>query len=277
MKKIRLNSILLILVLIIFLLLFILFYLNDSKIISGFDVNKSEYLNGIDKIYWVNLDRSTDRKEKMEELFKDEVFNNIDIERISAVDGKSSNIDEILNSNLDNQNNKFTKIEHACLLSHLNTIKQSNEIDSNIVLIMEDDMTLEYKPYWKEPIKDIIKNAPSDWEIILLCYIYDKHLNNEYTLSGINNTSISSTGAYLINKKGVNKIMKSYKNNKFYLNKNLPMEADNYLFSECISYTYKYPYFTYPTENDSEIHSDHLPNHIKAKKITAKDVYGLDL
>ncbi len=276
-KITKVNSILL-LILFIFLCLIFYSYLNNKKIISGFDTDKSKYLDGINKIYWINLDRSTDRKEKMEEMFKDEAFENIEIERISAIDGKSKNIDNILNNNLENQNNKFTKLQHACLLSHLNTIKEirNNNNNNNINLIMEDDMTLEYKSYWKEPIKNIIKNAPSDWEIILLCYIYDKKLETNYTISGIYNTDISSTGAYLINKKGINKIMKSYKNNKFYLNKHLPLDADHYLFSECISYTYKYPYFTYNIDNDSEIHPEHLPSHVKAKKIIAKNAYGID-
>jgi GR25 family glycosyltransferase involved in LPS biosynthesis len=276
MKFNKVKIILILLILLISLLIF-LSYLNENKIISGFDTNKSEYLKGIDKIYWINLERSVNRKEKMEEFFKDEVFNGIEIERISAVDGKSNNINEILNNKLVNQNNKYTKIEHACLLSHLNTIKKCNESNNNIALIMEDDNTLEYKQYWKESLTNIIKNAPSDWEIILLGYNYQEKLNDTYTKTGLNNKIISSAGSYLINKKGTDKIMKSYKNNKFILNRDLPVEADNYLFTECISYTYKYPYFTYSFENDSEIHSDHLNAHNNAKRFIAKDVYGLDL
>jgi GR25 family glycosyltransferase involved in LPS biosynthesis len=251
-------------------------YLNNKKIISGFDINKSKYLDGIDKIYWINLDRSTDRKEKMEEMFKDEVFENIEIERISAIDGKSEDIDEILNKNFKIQNKYFTKLEHACLLSHLNTIKLFNESKNDVVLIMEDDMTLEYKPYWKDTVKNIIENAPKDWEIILLCYIYNEKLVDNYTKNGIHNTMVASTGAYLINKKGSNKIMEKYKNKKYDLNTDLSFSADFYLFTELISYTYKYPYFIYPTNNDSEIHSQDLDGHIKSKKLINKYIYNIN-
>jgi len=33
-----------------------------------------KYLDGIDVIYWINLDRATDRKIKMEKLFQDPMF-----------------------------------------------------------------------------------------------------------------------------------------------------------------------------------------------------------
>ena len=131
-----------------------------SKYKEGFD-NNIKYLDGVDVIYWINLDRSTVRRQKMEKMFKDEVFKGIDIVRVSAVDGKTANIKKILNDNFSNLSNKYTDIEYSCLLSHLNAIKTFNKSDYQNALIMEDDMTLEYKKYWKITIKECASNAPS--------------------------------------------------------------------------------------------------------------------
>ena len=39
------------------------------------------------------------------------------------------------------------------------------------------------------------------------------------------------------------------------------MVSDNYIFSKFNTYVYKYPYFTFPNDNDSTFHSDHLSYH----------------
>ena len=39
------------------------------------------------------------------------------------------------------------------------------------------------------------------------------------------------------------------------------MVSDNYIFSKVNTYIYKYPYFTFPNDNDSTLHSDHLNYH----------------
>jgi hypothetical protein len=38
------------------------------------NVNNINYLDGIECIYWINLNRSIDRKQKMEEMFTDPIF-----------------------------------------------------------------------------------------------------------------------------------------------------------------------------------------------------------
>ncbi len=265
-------------IIIIFCLILLLgiYFLFYNYLFDFSENDKNIYLNGINIIYWINLDKDIKRKKRMEEMFKDNVFKNIKIERISAVDGKSSNINNIINKNFKYYNKKYSKVEHACLLSHLNTIRLFNASNNDISLIMEDDMTLEYKLYWQETIKDIIKNAPKDWEIILLCYInYNGILNKKYTKNGKNNKMVYSTGAYLINKKGANKINNLYINNKYELNNNYPVEADGYLFTELNTYTYKYPYFIYPNDNDSSIHPEHISAHNKSKKIIDKELYKI--
>ena len=251
----------LIIVLVIISIIF-LFYTRTKKD-SFKNKTKKDYLDGIDVIYWINLDRSLDRRQRMEQMFEDPVFKGKKIVRISAVDGKASNIDQVLNASFEGMHlDKFTKVEYACLLSHLNTIKQFSESNDETALIMEDDTTLEYKPYWKKSVKQIIDAAPSDWEIIQLCINTQKPLKKLYTRNN-GHLQIFGTGAYVINKKCAENFNKNnYKQLQF-----SEHTADKYLYNQTITYTYKYPMFTYNFNESSTIHQDHINDHNTSKKI----------
>ena len=123
--------------------------LINDKIIYKID----KYINGFDIIYWINLDRSNDRRNNMLKMLSYLPIRNI---RITAIDGKNSTDDMIYN-NIITTNYNGSKTEFACLLSHLNTIRLFSESDYNIALILEDDMTLEFAKYWIKDIKSIIE------------------------------------------------------------------------------------------------------------------------
>ena len=132
-------------------------------------------------------------------------------------------------------------------------------------------MTLEFKPYWKKTAKQIIENAPSDWETIQLCYIIsNKKPNLLYTKNAGN---IYSTGAYIINKTGANKIL-NY-SNKHKLNQKIKHPADDYLINSTLTYTYKYPMFIYAHDEKSTIHQDHVNGHNISKNTIMKNIYGI--
>jgi GR25 family glycosyltransferase involved in LPS biosynthesis len=235
--------------------------LNEQSIIN-------KYIGSIDVIYWINLDRSIERYNNMIKILSIIPIKNI---RISAVDGKNIS-DENLYSNYNFENNNRqeyrTKIEYACLLSHLNTIKRFSQSQNKIALIMEDDLSLDFVQYWDKSIDIIIKGAPNNWEIIQLSYIIGSNLPDlakQYTL---NKDHIWGAGAYIINQKGATKLMKTINSlgKKYNLDKNIKHTADNYLFASLITYVYKYPYFTYPDGNDSTIHTNNLEGHFASKK-----------
>ena len=56
-------------------------------------------------------------------------------------------------------------------------------------------------------------------------------------------------------------------NDVFNLNNsdNVPHNADYFIHGNTITYVYKYPYFTFPVDNTSTIHSDHLSYHHESK------------
>jgi GR25 family glycosyltransferase involved in LPS biosynthesis len=256
---------------IIFLIIILIFFIINKNINIEHYQDKN-YLDGIDIIYWINLEESIDRKNNMLNMFKDPIFKNKNIERINAIHGKKVN----LNNYIDNYNNKnyTSKSEYGCLLSHLETIRKFSNSNYNIALILEDDCTLEFKKYWKNNIKQIIKEAPSDWEIIQLCYIQE---DKNHPIHNWNNKEKYlkphqySTLSYLINKKGAKKIINSiydFNKNKYKLNdKNTAYVADVFIYNKLNTFVYKYPYFIYISNNDSTIHSDHISAHDKSKQI----------
>lgn len=236
----------------------------------------NKYMNCIDIIYWINLERSSERRKNMENILKNI---NIKNQRINAIDGKMLSNNYIYDR-LKGINKTRSKIEYACLLSHLDTIKIFSNSPYTNALILEDDISLEYTKYWNESICDIIKNAPHDWEIIMLNYIYAEKMIELYTPN--NDGKISSCQAYIINKKGAQKLINKILlfNNKYTLNKNFTHTADDYIYSSLKTYVYKYPYFTYSIENDSTIHDWHLDYHNHAKVLALlrwKEIYNFQL
>jgi GR25 family glycosyltransferase involved in LPS biosynthesis len=231
--------------------------------IEPFD-NKN-YLDGIDVIYWINLDRSPERRVYMETLLIDDCLHNIPNQRISAADGKAP---EQLYSSLTSYNKQGrSDYEYACLISHIKTIEEFSKSNYKIALILEDDVTLEFKKYWSNSIKDIINGAPKDWEIIMLyynCLYGDVFIANDF--EKYDAKEHSCTVSYIINKKGADRFIASHvKNKKYVLNDEFDHAADHYIYGNINTYVYKYPFFTYKTENDSTIHSDHLSTHVYNK------------
>lgn len=269
--KIKYNVFFYLLVCIVFLLLALIAFVMYKKksIKKGLTTNK-DYLDGIDVIYWINLDRSPERRVQMETILETPAFNGIPNQRISAFDGKKN--PKIIYSKLNIPSpKKQSDTEYACLLSHLEAIRTFNESNHETALIFEDDVTLEFKKYWTNTVSQIIENAPADWEILLLSYIYKGESNQFYTWEKNTDdydraTNYYSGISYLINKRGSSKIMKTYHNGVYTLDKNTHHVADSHLYELTNSYAYKYPMFIYKTNNNSTIHMDHIPYHVKSKQ-----------
>ena len=247
------------LIIVLLLILFILICKLKSKEVLN------NFLNGIDIIYWINLDRSPERRKNMEKMFQDNIFIDISNERFSAIDG--NNPDSI--NKIEYRNPNEGSNVYACLLSHLESIRKFNNSKYDIALILEDDCTLDFKKYWKKSVKEIINNAPNDWEIIMLSYYFegDSHIlwdwskmKNDYT-----DHETYSALSYIINKKGSNKLINDiYKNDKYTLKQHLSPHADRYIFASLKTYVYKYPMFIYKTENDSTL-GHNIQEHAKFK------------
>lgn len=277
-------------------------------------------MDGVDHILWINLERATERREQMEKMLKGltvpsfrccsaaaipkearEIFTKPfpeeNILRISAIDGGVENIFEYIDfdGNTPNcctvakrRNIKTTFVELACLISHLLAIHEFCRCGDygQTALIFEDDMTLDFKPYWDRSVREICAAATAhdpEWDIIQLACISgrvpEQNAANFELIAQNNNNGLYSTGAYIIKYesavKFINRIYDEKKrtyvldrfgcvvsdslrsvdniietNPVYYL-------ADHYLYTFNRTYNYKYPYFTAAYNEVSTIHRDH--------------------
>lgn len=230
-----------ILLIVIIMLLCILINSNKEKFICNIVDQPIPYT-----FYYINLEKAKDRNNTITNLFNKFKIKN---KRIDAILGETQRGKEI-----------------ACLKSHLKAIQTFYDSGEEIGIICEDDLSFEYKKYWRYNLEDVIKNAPSDWEVIQLAIIawYVPYLvvicsNSKY----INyHPWVCSTLCYAINRKGAEKILTS--------KQDIPSIIEHYIYTQTKTYIYKYPMFTYPTNNDSFIHTDHLSLHASSKERITK-------
>jgi hypothetical protein len=238
-------------------------YISEQILTNNVKYKKNlKLINNIDTIYWINLEESIERRNKMVELLKKFDIKN---ERINAINGKNEiNIHKKYFVCEKGNYPKYCNKEYAILSSHLNTIDlyckiPSSELLYGYALICEDDLSLDFINYWEKDIKKVIDEAPDDWDIIMLGY-FSLKINYENLYNKWNNEW--SAIAYLVNHKNVSSKIDNLKsNNKWICTEDDLMVSDNYIFSKLNTYVYKYPYFTFPNENDSTFHIDHLDYH----------------
>ena len=114
--------------------------------------------------YYINLERSKDRREGMEKRFAN-------LKRVEGVDGKELNIsNEVL------KKCRMSLGEIGCLQSHLKAIKTAYDNGDEGALIMEDDMRIDFINKWDKSIYEIVKDKPKDAECIILHCSGRKHI-----------------------------------------------------------------------------------------------------
>jgi GR25 family glycosyltransferase involved in LPS biosynthesis len=230
--------------------------------------SNKNYLYCVDIIYWINLDRCQERRNDMEQMFKDQIFEGVPIQRFPAFDGKIKVSFELFSD----YNGELLHIERACTLSHLECIRKlanSNLDDESVGMICEDDINLEFRKYWKYSVQEILDAAPSDCEILQLCYTLkdinlEKHTSYYYSTHDFG----WSTCCYIIKKKHAKKIIDTYfHNNKYHVAscENEVIVSDCFIYANLKSYTFAYPMFIYKSVNDSTIHTYHFDYHEQSK------------
>jgi GR25 family glycosyltransferase involved in LPS biosynthesis len=215
---------------------------------------------GIDAVLWINLDRNFERYQARQHDFRLLQNVGVNVERIQAADGKDDDVMiHFENERLEHK----TNMEYATLLSHLRAIQRFHRSNWSTIIIFEDDVSFEFSPYWREPLKAILDAAPPDWQMIQLSYMsFDPTDRVKSLYSAWNGTW--STLAYAVNRSGANAIMN--RRNATSRRWSLPPlkesfhEADWLLFVTAKTYVYRLPYFVWNTTH-SDIHPDHLDNH----------------
>ena len=187
--------------------------------------------------YVINLEKDHERFDKLKKSLK----NKLNLIRFNAIDGKKVNMN---NNNISRICKSICpKSVLGCGLSHIYLSKFILNNDNNdYALVLEDDVytpekNLNYK------INNIVKNAPKDWEIILLycqggCKNYKNYDKNIYEKTFTH----GSFAAYLINKKGQEKLSKLKLKNH--------IDVQVLMFSNIKSYSYNKKLF-YTDESTS--------------------------
>ena len=205
--------------------------------------------------YYINLDRSTDRREYMEEQIKRLGVKNI--ERVPGVDGsklknsKKGNIDEF---KVDIKwNEKLKNGETGCLLSHLRAIKKFSETDDEYAIIMEDDIVLDMAKSWNCSFSDFLEevNRRGEIEIVNLASYGHETPKKDFIFLERKDAEYFRTLAYLITRKGSQKILDSICDNNVSIRED--PRSDHYLYNFLNSRLLQPDLFIPSSDFDSQI------------------------
>jgi GR25 family glycosyltransferase involved in LPS biosynthesis len=156
------------------------------------------------KYYWINIDKSVNRKNFMEKQ-----FNNLNIEnyRISAITPDDfENVlvqKQPLSCNYPGCNT--CHYEFACLCSHIKAMQEGLKTNDEYFVIIEDDMFIPFIVDYEK----LINNMPKDTEILQMMILYGNTVNTLYDKLYLNDIHylrwqylLPSTGQYLISRQG---------------------------------------------------------------------------
>jgi GR25 family glycosyltransferase involved in LPS biosynthesis len=231
-----------------------------------FQSNQHPYLQSCPKIFYINMNRSQDRNQRMIKLFHEHGITNY--ERVEAVDGDK----------IPHLEQRLTVHEEATTMSHLKAVEQFYDSGLESAIICEDDISLEWIHLWKKPLHQIINEMPKDGEILQLGYtLYPHnfhHIKQDYNPFIL--VTFNGAMAYYITRIGAEKILlhHTWKNPRLYNYHKIRPVSDVVIFDLAKTYTYKYCLITYPDDNKSTIHDYHLSIHINSK-ICARKVFDI--
>jgi hypothetical protein len=218
------------------------------------DYNK---INGINAILWINLERSENRRNNMEELLKNINIPNF---RINAIDGKNVNVRDIINIEFQRE---LSNYEIACTLSHLKAVNYLKDLEGEYFMICEDDILLDTILLFNNDLNDIIRKSPK-FDVLLINKIWTYKFDQiypEWNDYWKNDLQIAGAGCYIISRSGINKLINDAEyidDNNFIFNTNKKFDvSDIYLYSKLDTFVYKYNFISMVYE-ESTIHNEHL-------------------
>jgi len=240
--------------------------------------NLTDPMAGVSAIYYINMDRSHDREVHMQSVLADPIFKDIPVERVRGIDGKSEDVFQYLDFYQCTKNPRMMETEYGCTLSHFRAIHQFAMTDEPVGLILEDDVTAEFVPFWSASLGELAERAPPDCEVLQLSYILFETLPEaEYEVWEMRK-NFCGTAAYLIKNEAAKRLIQylcrysSPAMPKYCLGPEVPYyhHADRFLYCFLKTYSYRCPPFTYRDSNDSVIHPDHMDFHAESKEKTKR-------
>ena len=254
------------------------------KLITQEDKNINNLLSNI-PIYVINLKRSKSRYDFMK---SQEIKYKIHFNYINAIDGNE--LTNISNGKVKffendikytNNDSKVNKYEVACTLSHIKAIMTAYYNNDEFALICEDDVIFDLFAINNISLKEIINNAPLDWEYISLNSVNCKDIILHEYQNYVKDKCWGMT-CYLINRKSMKNIIDKIYNadENIVLDKNISKRnttsADGLIPVIMKSYYTKNLFTTYNnnSEMESQIHKDHTNWHIKYSLLNIEKSYN---
>jgi hypothetical protein len=217
------------------------------------DNNKSFYkLQNLPPIYYINLDDQQNRRQYMEEQFA--YWKISDYTRISAHDGRNSDLSEILSRSYPDN---MTSGEIGCTCSHLKAIQYWYEhSETPTAIFMEDDVDISIARFWNFTFTDFICRVPYAWDCIQLAIISTGDINVSIHTRFVNSFS---TACYIITRHYAKKLLDlHYRDGKYRLDNGVKPRAtaDDLIYNAGL--TYACPLFLYKMDLGSSIHPEHV-------------------
>jgi GR25 family glycosyltransferase involved in LPS biosynthesis len=220
-------------------------------------------------IYYINLDKNVDRRRSTEEQLSKI---SQDYTRVPGVLGSLiTNLKkgEIQGVKFVNRYSKLKKAEIGCTLAHLMAIKTARDAGHEMALICEDDIYVDSYSITLT-IDELLARAPHDWEMLKLA-VGGIEITGDPTsptfISLDDEPDAWSNAAYLINRRGMDKILSVSGSNPFKLapfgtNPLLKPPtggvADKFIPGLMQTYIVMPPMFGFITSLPSTIHQDHV-------------------
>lgn len=205
--------------------------------------------------YYINLKKHKKRrKELYNEFSLYGLKNNVIIEAFDGKkikDMKKGTIDGYEYENKNDEENYEAQL--AITMSHFKAIKQAQNDNHKMAMIMEDDIRFTLVPYWKKTFEQILEEIPEDCEILLLA---NRKVNKVEEMTLLKAVVRDYNGVcYIITEKGMNKVSKFFNGKKF------KFDLENIVFDQGImtefkAYTYNLTLFLL---DNYEFKSSHSP------------------
>jgi GR25 family glycosyltransferase involved in LPS biosynthesis len=230
------------------------------------------------KFYYVNIDKSKDRRQFMENQFK-----SLGIENYERIKGITENIvdsyahpDDLVDEKYvcdPTEDKKYFKdcpncrVERAILQSHLKAIERGVENEDEYFIILEDDTVIPYNIDYELFIN---KFVPKDWEVIQMFCSNPITVKKMYEILKEHGQLfiewrmiIPCAGAYLVKREAGKRIIEKYKKDRKWRFKDTDYcrLSDAMIFQIMKTYVCTYQFFYSDVKLGSLVHPDHLKSH----------------
>ena len=147
-----------------------------------------DFFKKIPKLFYINLEKRTDRNEQFLSNFYEPAKYNI--ERIKA----------------------FYEPDNGavgCLKSHIYTLKKAKELELEYVLICEDDLVIINIIKLNSALERFLKEVKT-WDVILIAHGNTQIIKNTYNINFAKITTAQTTSGYIIKKAYIDKLLNIY-------------------------------------------------------------------